>query len=64
MHAVLSGPDMKIFGGHLVDNANLLPATAEISIQGILGVKRKPLCDEETGFVLFQFEAGGFESSR
>ena len=55
LHGVLSGPDMRLFGGHLVENGNPVLATAEITIQELLDVEMKRRHDEETGFVLFQF---------
>ncbi len=64
LHGVLSGPDMKLFGGHLVENGNPVLATVEVTIQEILGIGMKRSYDRETGFVLFQLEAGGFVSSQ
>ena len=64
LHGVLSGPDMRLFGGHLVENGNPVLATAEITIQELLGVEMKRRYDEETGFVLFQFEPPDFETGR
>ena len=64
LHGVLSGPDMRLFGGHLVENGNPVLATAEITIQEIVGVEMKRRYDEETGFVLFQFEPPDFETGQ
>jgi predicted DNA-binding protein with PD1-like motif len=64
LHAVLSGPDMKLFGGHLVENGNPVLVTAEITMQEILGAEMKRRYDEKTGFVLFQFETADFETRR
>ena len=62
LHGVVSGPDMNLFGGHLVENGNPVLATAEITIQEVLGIEMKRRYDKETGFVLFQMGPADFES--
>ena len=64
LHGVLSGPDMRLVGGHLVANGNPVLATVEITIQEMVGVEMKRRYDKETGFVLFQFETADFETAR
>ena len=64
LHGVWSGPDMTLFGGHLVENENPVPATAEVSVQKLLEMEMKRHYDKVTGFVLFRFAAAGFETGR
>ena len=64
LHGVLSGPDMRLFGGHLTENGNPVLATAEITIQEIRGIGLKRQYDKQTGFVLFQLDSDDFETDK
>ena len=63
LHGIVSGPDMRLFGGHLVENGNPVLATAEVTIQEVSGVEIRRRYDKKTGFVLFQFDAAGFTAN-
>ncbi|MGD2270845.1 MAG: DNA-binding protein [Desulfobacterales bacterium] len=54
LHAVMSAPDMKVYGGHLVENGNPVLATAEVMIQEYLEISLVREHDSETGFTLFK----------
>ena len=59
LHGLMSGPDMAVYGGHLVENGNPVLATAEILIQESVGVDMLREKDPETDFELFQFSQTG-----
>jgi hypothetical protein len=52
LHAVMSAPDMKVYGGHLVVNGNPVRATAEVMIQEYRDMRLVREHDSETGFIL------------
>jgi uncharacterized protein len=55
LHGLMSTPDMTVFGGHFIEDANPVLATAEILIQESRDVRMVREPDEETGFPLFKF---------
>ena len=55
LHGLMSGPDMKVYGGHFVENGNPTLATVEIMVQENLDIQMVRDHDEETGFTLFNF---------
>ncbi len=55
LHGLMSGPDMKVFGGHFVENGNPTLATVEIMTQENPDIQMLREHDEETGFTLFNF---------
>ena len=55
LHGLMSDPEMRVFGGHFLENVNPVLATAEILIQETADVEMIREQDEETGFPLFKF---------
>jgi predicted DNA-binding protein with PD1-like motif len=55
MHAVISDPTMRVYGGHLLDKGNPVLGTGEILIQECDDAKILRVHDEETGFMMFKF---------
>lgn len=55
LHAVLSDPTMKVYGGHLIDGGNPVLGTGEIIIQECDDARILREYDEETGFMMFKF---------
>ncbi len=54
LHAVMSAPDMKVYGGHLIENGNPVLVTAEVMIQECRNIQLIREHDDETGFTLFK----------
>ncbi len=59
MHALISDPTMRVYGGHLVDNGNPVLGTGEFLIQECHDAKILRQHDEETGFSMFNFYSQG-----
>ncbi len=54
IHASFAGNDGKLFGGHLLDEGNIVYATAEVRIDEVLNVKIAKMSDLTTGFQIFK----------
>jgi len=54
LHYVLSDKNVNLYGGHLVEDGNLVLTTIEIVIQELKDVKLLRALDIETGFPLFK----------
>lgn len=55
LHGLMSDPDMKVYGGHFLENGNPVLATLEIRIQENQDVRIVREQDVETGFPVFRF---------
>ena len=55
LHGLMSGPDMKVYGGHFLEGGNPVLATLEIRIHENQDVRIVREQDGETGFPLFRF---------
>lgn len=55
LHGLMSDPDMKVYGGHFLENGNPVLATLEIMIHENQGIRMIREQDDETGFPVFKF---------
>lgn len=55
LHGLMSDPDMKVYGGHLLENVNPVLVTVEIMIHENQDVQIVREQDVETGFPVFKF---------
>jgi len=53
LHASLADSEGRMFGGHLVDEGNIVLLTADVVIGEIAGVDMVRKLDEETGILMF-----------
>ena len=53
-HALLSDGTGRTFGGHLLEEGNLVCATVELTLVEMKGIHLKKEFDKETGFTLFK----------
>ncbi|MCP4688376.1 MAG: DNA-binding protein [Desulfobacterales bacterium] len=57
LHGLMSAPDMRVYGGHFLEDGNPVLVTAEIMIHEIKDVRVIKDMDEETGFPIFTFHS-------
>ncbi len=55
-HALLADSTGRTFGGHLLEEGNLVCATVELTLVEIKGIRIKKEFDKETGFTLFKIK--------
>lgn len=54
LHAMLSDSEMKIYGGHFLDDGNDVAATTEVVITELKGMEVRRDYHEESGFFFFE----------
>ena len=55
LHGCIAGTNMRVLGGHFIEEGNPVLVTAELVIRGILGVDIVKKHNDETGFEVFEF---------
>ncbi len=53
LHAVMSDKDMKVYGGHVVDDGNIVLATMDLVLNEIKDINLARKYDENSGFYFF-----------
>ncbi len=54
IHSAMADSDGNIFGGHLLEEGNIVYATSEICIEELSGIRISKRPDTETGFTIFK----------
>ncbi len=53
LHAVMSDKDMKVYGGHVVDDGNIVLATIDLVLNEISDINLARKYDKDSGFYFF-----------
>ncbi len=56
MHGIMSDTNGVIFGGHLLENGNIICITCELTLLELKGIAIQKTFDRETGFNLFKLK--------